>query len=141
MSRFTIEIEWRSVETHSDSAWGLTRCLYSYIAPPGNEVVYIGKAWGVTVRGRWTRSAKEGFWSDLERQRGIHQHAVIVGELSLPVRSRLSHELLCDVESLLINRVQPWGNIQCVGTRMSRPQIAVRCRGKWPLAQTVFRDS
>jgi len=44
------------------------------------EILYIGKSWGVTVRGRWNRTAKEGFWDDLETERGIHEHRVLFGE-------------------------------------------------------------
>ena len=47
------------------------RCLYAYVAPNKKEILYIGKSWGVTVRGRWGRDAKSSFWDDLEKERKI----------------------------------------------------------------------
>ena len=114
--------------------------LYAYIGPK-NEVLYIGKVDGTTVRQRWSRSGKEAFWSDLERERNIFKHAAIFGAIELELGRRLTQELLADIESLLINRVQPWGNIQCCNMRIARPGLHVRCAGSWPLVKRQFYDA
>lgn len=132
-------VHWRFLKP-DDAGWSQIRCLYAYLAPRTREVLYIGKAWGVTVRARWNRSGKYDFWDDLEKQRGIRTHAPLLGEIALPRRHRMTHELLCDIESLLIQQVQPWGNIQSRVSRISRPDFTVACRGSWPGRRRVFRD-
>lgn len=132
-------IEWSRLHDDHDG-WDAMGCLYAYQAPRGKELLYIGKAWGVSVRGRWQYAAKSGFWDDLETQRNIRKHIPLVGELWLPERNRLTSKLLADVESLLIHQVQPWGNIQCINSRRSRPGLEVRCRGEWPLPNRTFCD-
>ncbi len=123
-----------------DGRWSDRRCLYAYLAPKAPEILYIGKSWGVTVRGRWERSAKEQFWNDLERERGILAHRAIHGEIVLPPGNRLSPELLSDIESLLIYKIKPWGNIQSRDSRMSRPGYVVACRGSWLHSKRMFQD-
>jgi hypothetical protein len=117
--------------------WFATRGLYAYIGP-GDEVLYIGKVDGTTVRQRWNRSGKEAFWNDLERERGIFKCGVIFGEIELETGNHLTRELLADIESLLINRVRPWGNIQSVTSRISRPGLRVICADAWPLQTREF---
>jgi hypothetical protein len=100
----------------------------------------MGKSWAVTVRGRWERAAKEQFWNDLERERNIPTHRAIHGEIVLPPGNRLSPELLSDIESLLIYKIKPWGNIQSREFRISRPGYVVACRGAWPHRKKIFQD-
>jgi len=132
-------VHWRHL-TPDDEGWNEVGCLYAYLAPRTREILYIGKAWNATVRARWNRSGKYAFWEDLERQRGIHKHSPLLGEIALRPRQRLTRELLPDIESLLIQQVQPWGNIQSRVTRISRPRFVVVCRGAWPTRKKVFRD-
>jgi hypothetical protein len=132
-------IEW-ALLSGGDEGWREARCLYAYLAPKGAEILYLGKAWGVSVGDRWAREAKDNFWWDLEKQRGFLTHRAIIGRISLPLGRRLSHELLCDIESLLIFKLQPWGNIQCCVTRTSRPGFRVACAGDWPLRHSRFHD-
>ena len=47
-------------------------------------------------------------------------------------RGRYNPEKLADVESLLIKRLRPRGNIMSINTRISRPGIRVLCDGNWP---------
>jgi len=136
-----VKVLWRTLGDDDDDGWDMRRCLYAYLGPEDDEVLYIGKAWGVTVHGRWKRASKEHFWDDLESERGIMEHVVLLGEISLSSDHRLSSELLADIESLLIQRVSPWGNIQSINTRISRPGLTVRCLGDWPYPQEIFRDS
>ena len=136
-----ITIRWTDVGNENDPLWCAASVLYAYLSPSGREILYIGQACGCTVRERWRRSGKAGFWNALERDRGIRSHCVIVGVPELPAGMRLTKELLSDVESLLIARLQPWGNIQCLGTRICRPGMVVQCRGNWPGPQRKFVDA
>ena len=94
---------------------------------------------------RWLDSAnaadKSCFWRDLETQRGVFRHQVIVGEPLLTLNCRFSPELLADMESLLIRSIAPWGNIQCRNSRICRPDLTVRCMGDWPRPKKLFHDS
>lgn len=134
-------VDWRFLGDDDDDGWDQLRCLYAYHAPRASEVFYIGKAWGKTVYQRWLREAKEKFWNDLERDRGISSHRPAIGTVALLEGNRLSHALLCDIESLLIQQLQPWGNIQCRFTRIARPDLVVTCRGaSWRNQPRMFRD-
>lgn len=133
-----ISVRWYGIDREDDERWSYTCCLYAYIAPRGREILYLGKCDGCTVRDRWRN--KENFWRDLENERHIRSHRIIVGELMLPPNSRLTRQLLSDVESLLICSVKPWGNIQCQSTRIERLGLVVSCTGVWPLYRKKFRD-
>jgi len=133
----TVTVDWYPADEVED-AWDLRHCLYAYLAR-GGEILYIGKSWGVSVRGRWTRSAKPAFWNALERERHIFDHNAVVGLLELPSQRRLTEQLLADVESLLIYAEQPWGNIQSRRSRIQRPGLTVRSRGDWP-GRRAYRD-
>lgn len=133
------DVHWKYLSVGS-SEWNRVRCLYAYRAPRASEILYIGKSWGVSVRQRWCRSGKESFWDDLERDRGLDQHRVMIGEIALPDGQRLTHQLLCDIESLLIYETQPWGNIQSRSSRISRPGLVVTCNGDWPENKRVYLD-
>lgn len=134
-----IDIEWIWLDD-GDDEWQASRCLYSYLAPRTREILYIGKAWGTTIRQRWSRVSKAAFWDDLEGERGIFHHAALAGFIQLPYGDRLTHELLCDIESLLIQQVGPWGNIQSRFSRIARPGMRLRCGGDWPHHKRVFCD-
>lgn len=135
-----VTVQWHALSAEH-FGWNALRCLYAYLAPDKREILYIGKAWGVTVRGRWNRTAKEAFWKDLEKQRGIRKHCPLVGEVQLNYSGRLSSALLADVESLLIVAEQPWGNIQSKNSRTVRPGLAVECVGQWPGRARVYVDN
>jgi hypothetical protein len=130
-------IHWLSPTIYPE-LWKFSRCLYAYTY--GEEILYIGKSVGTTVRGRWVRSGKSGFWDALEEDRGIFEHIVLVGIIELPKGRRLSRETIADIESLLICRVKPWGNIQCRNSRITRPGLTVLCEGGWPLEHRLFID-
>jgi len=130
-------IQWCDLEDEDDG-WQQTRCLYAYWASDG-ELLYVGKAWGKTVRERWQRSAKPHFWDDIERHRGVHEHTVGVGSIHSGGQ-RLTHQLLADIESLLIHRLQPWGNLQSRLTRIKRVGLTVHCYGDWFNGYKSYRD-
>ena len=133
-------VNWRALECDSHPAWNATRALYAYTTPSGREVLYIGKADRCTVRERWNAADKQSFWRALECDRRVYNHVVYAGAVGLPSGSRLTCELLSDIESLLIYVLEPWGNIQCSQSRLCRPDMTVQCTGEWPLPQRLFRD-
>ncbi|MGH8322034.1 MAG: hypothetical protein ACRESI_08775 [Gammaproteobacteria bacterium] len=124
-----------------DSDWQSIRCLYAYVAPNKKEILYIGKSWGVTVKRRWVRDAKRNFWNDLEKNRKIKNHFVLLGDLALTYGGRLTEMLLADVESLLIICEQPWGNIQSKQSRIARHGLIVQCSGSWPGQAKFYQDN
>ncbi len=136
-----IKIEWGCTSGKDDPLWRVKRGLYSYLHPNTREILYIGKVDGTSVRQRWNYSAKSKFWDDLCSQLEIRQHAIIVGQLKLKFPQRHSIELLADVESLLIMKLQPRGNIQSKKKRVLRPGMAVACHGDWPVDRKVFIET
>lgn len=137
-----VRVFWQSLNGDDDPRWQATCGLYAYVAPGGREILYIGKVDGSTVRERWTRRGhKTAFWDYLEQERGISKHAVLFGEVALEEGQRLTRQLLADIESLLIMRVGPCGNIQSSHSRISRPGLCVICQGDWPLKRQRFHDS
>ena len=137
----TVELRWTALRGDSDRWWGISPAIYAYLAPRADEILYIGKAdGGSSVRRRWDAADKDEFWDDLEGQRGIFERRAIASEFWLSPGARLTSQLVCDVESLLISEIKPWGNIACRGDRIRRPGLVVRCRGQaWP-GRRVFRD-
>jgi hypothetical protein len=135
-----INVHWRYL-TLDDPDWASMRCLYAYVSPNKNEILYIGKSWGVSVKARWGRTAKKSFWNDLERKRRIKNHFALLGTISLTYKGRLTSELLSDIESLLIRGEQPWGNIQCKQSRIPRPGLVVECAGSWPGQARFYKDN
>jgi len=136
----TVQLQWTRIRPNTDNPWRLCRVLYAYTTPDLREVLYVGKALTTTVAQRWDATDKSCFWRDLEIQRGIFGHQVIVGEPLLPLNCRFSPELLADMESLLISSIEPWGNIQCRNSRICRRGLTVRCMGDWPNLKRLFHD-
>jgi hypothetical protein len=135
-----ITVRWRGIASEDSDLWDYRRVLYAYFAVDDKEILYIGKAGLQTVRERRTRSAKKSFWDDLEKERNVHETIVRVGEIRLGEGRKLSRELLLDVESLLVKRLRPWGNIRSRSSRISRPGLRVRCEDDWPLKRREFYD-
>jgi hypothetical protein len=138
----TINVRWTILDD-DDPRWEWTLALYAYLTPSLNEILYIGKSYGCSVRRRWQSSDKQKFWFDLERQRRIYEHIVIVGSISLigdGYAPRITRQKVADVESLLIYQVQPWGNISCKKTRIERSGMVVKCTGAWPVSKKTYCD-
>lgn len=134
-----VRVHWYDPDEHPD-LWKLCRGLYLYGHPEEDEILYIGKVDGTTVRRRWNRGAKRGFWEALEADRNLHEHTLLAGVIELEAGNHLSRAMICDIESLLINRIQPWGNIQCRNTRIMRAGLSVLCEGEWSYAPNFFRE-
>jgi hypothetical protein len=77
---------------------------------------------------------------DIRKDYGIDGVRVFVGALELENGRYRTFELLADVESLLIMRLQPYGNISATMSRIARPNLRVHCIGAWPFARASFRD-
>jgi hypothetical protein len=135
-----IEVEWSLA---SDSEWEQTGCLYAYLHPETDEILYIGKADGKTVRQRYTAANKKDLFDYFKDELGVEADDLnaIVGNVWMDENRRLSRELLADIESLLISRIQPPGNIQKREARISRPGMVVTCTGQaWKHDRTKFVD-
>lgn len=135
-----IEIEWTALNDDRHSLWSAQLCLYSYLHPDRDWLLYVGKADFSTVRSRLHGDHKARLFSDIRKQYGIDHVRVMHGDLILPSRSRRSSELLADVESLLIKRLKPFGNIQSIQHRIARLGMRVQCIGDWPLKRSRFHD-
>ena len=142
----TIVLDWRDVNHESgrwDDRWDYTLALYAVIHPRTDEILYLGKADGSSVRARWNAADKRyRVWRRIERERGIFKHGFIVGEFQVPDGMRLTRQLGYDIESMLIYKIQPWANSSNAASRglYSRPGITLSCRGYWPLRRKTFRD-
>ena len=126
----SVKIHWRQLNIE-DEGWSMSRCLYAYTTINSDEILYIGKADRASIYERWKAKDKQKLFRDLEKQRQIYQHIVCFGDLELELGRKFSWQLLSDVESLLIDFEQPWGNIQCRNRRISRLNLEVKCVGNW----------
>jgi hypothetical protein len=135
-----LNVDWIRLRPEYENLWHVRRAVYAYTTKDFSEFLYIGKATSTTVAQRWAAPDKQKLWRDLEQQRNIFGHQLLIGHMPVEPGLRLSMELLADIESLLIYRLQPWGNIQSQNSRISRPGMTIRCRGDWPHHQKVFRD-
>ena len=134
-----VDLEWM-VLRNGDPEWGATRCVYAYADPDDGELLYIGKADGPSIRARWRCSDKQALRSFLRDGGQRTKIRVFAGFPDLPRNARLTRELLCDIESLLIYHLRPRGNIQAIHSRIRRPGLTVRCWSDWPHRRTLFVD-
>ena len=139
MSNF-VELRWEYVDAE-DEGLDFCRVLNAYLDSESSEILYIGKADFSTVRERLYGPHKEAIFDAFVNQIDLSVLHVIVGVLSLPQGSRFSSQLLSDIESLLIMKVQPSFNEQSRKSRIARPGLVVRCVGDWPLVVKKFVDS
>src|SRR6266481_7085727 len=126
-----VNVKW-SYTGHNEDSLQFCRVLYAYIHPKSNKILYIGKADYCTVRERLRGSHKEAIFAAIVDELELSILHAIVGLLHIPSNRRFSSELLTDVESLLIMKVQPPYNRQSRQSRISRPSLAVKCTGDWP---------
>lgn len=120
---------------------GFRRVLYAYLHPHSTDVLYVGKADYCTVNERLNGPHKQRIFSAMVNELGLSEIHAIVGMLHIPISRKFSSELLSDIESLLIMSLQPAFNQQAKQSRISRPGLAVKCTGDWPLTQKTFRDA
>ncbi len=134
-------VHWTQLDA-DDPLWDEQYCLYAYLQPQRDRLLYTGKADYSTLRSRWRGEHKDQLFEDIWRVYGTGEDEVRVvhGDLELEEGCRRSSELLADVESLLIKRLQPFGNISATRTRISRLGLRVYCEGDWPLKRRRFND-
>ena len=133
-------VNWTELQRQSNRLWSANYCLYSYLHPVRDWLLYVGKAGGSTVRQRLSGDHKHQLFRDLRNEYGIEWVRIFVGILELEKGQYRTSELLADVESLLIMRLQPYGNISATASRISRPGLRVHCVGAWPFKRASFRD-
>jgi len=135
----TFTIRWHRVSLRSSKA-DSQRALYAYLHPETDRILYIGKADRHSVRQRLSGKDKDGLW-DFFAKEGIDRYGLLVGRVqpNIDIR-RFTGQMLSDIESLLIHRIKPPGNIQCLRGRTRRPGMTVQCEGDWPRNKSVFRD-
>lgn len=136
-----VTVHWTLLEAKRDTLWSESFCLYAYLHPDRNWLLYIGKADYSTVRARFHGDHKDQLFRDIRRRYRVDEVRVLHGELELQDGRRRSSELVADVETLLIMRLQPFGNIGNTRTRISRPGLRVFCVGEWPFTRARFHDS
>ncbi len=134
-----VEVLWSELED-GDPLWSSSFCLYAYLHAQRDWLLYVGKADYSSVRQRLHGAHKEQLFDDIYRRYGTEQVRVLHGDLVLPAGRRRSSELLGDVESLLIMRLQPFGNIQSRRSRFERRGLRVHCVGDWPFKRFRFHD-
>src|SRR2546425_9164192 len=132
-------IPWIALDDDRDPTWSENFCLYAYLHPDRDWVLYIGKADYQTVRQRLHGDQGRSF-RFLRPTHGIEQVRVLQGDLVLEEGRRPSSDLLGLVESLLIMRLQPPGNVAYRASRPYRPGLRVRCTGDWPFKRSAFYD-
>ncbi len=139
--RTIVEVDWH-VLRRNDPEWDADFCLYAYVHPDTDRILYIGKADHQTVWSRMHGRHKDKLFDNLYERFGIEpvDLKVIQGELIMEEGSRRSSLLLSDVESLLIIRLQPPGNTASTRSRSSRPGLRVECAGDWPHRRKNFHD-
>jgi len=135
-----VEVGWTRLASPRHPLWGANFCLYSYLHPETERILYVGKADQQTVRQRLNGEHKSELFDFFADAFHLDDVAVIQGELLPEEGRRRSAQLLSDVESLLIMRLQPPGNIAYSHSRPYRPGLRVRCIGDWPHRRTRFHD-
>jgi len=134
-----IFVEWSRIEEARGGAWQSWRCLYIYVNPGDESIVYLGKADRCTVRERCHGRQKDDLRGWLVGNE-VGAIDIRVGHIDWGDGRRYSPEKLSDVETLLIKRLQIKGNISATRRRITRPCIRVYCEGEWPHARCCFVD-
>lgn len=117
------------------------RVLYAYLHPDSLDILYIGKAYHCSVRERLRGEHKENIYDWLHENYGINRFKVLVGVLESSDIGRLTQQIITDVESLLIKRLQPPCNVMSIKIRnYTRPGLKLYCKGDWPHDRSSFYD-
>jgi hypothetical protein len=134
-----IDVQWTLLGDRDDR-WSDSFCLYAYLHPIRDWVLYIGKSDYSTIRRRLRGDHKSQLFRDIRHRYLVDAIRVLHGEVQADLGYRRSSALLADVESLLIMRLQPFANICATQSRTSRPGLRVFCSGHWPIKRDAFHD-
>lgn len=136
LAMLDVAVEWYEPD---DGDWSRARQVYAYLHPATQELLYIGKADFCSPRERWNGHKRDGLFASFQDDFGLEECDTILGEfVEVAGVSRLSVELLEDVETLLLWHIRPPGNVQFPDPM--RSGLRVTCEGKWPLEEKVFED-
>jgi hypothetical protein len=135
-----IEVLWSELDDDADPLWSGQYCLYAYLHARRDWLLYLGKANFASVRNRLGGAKKAQLFADIDLRYGTDGVRVLHGKLLLERGSRLTSELLADVESLLVLRLAPFGNTQSLKSD-SRSGLRVHCVGDWPFNRFRFRGA
>lgn len=136
---FDVRVECRAVRGDREGKWSCHQCLYAYRDPDEGNIFSIGKADGGSIR--TCRAGADKGWIDEWLDDGtLRRVGVDAGFIDRGEGSRYRVENPADVESLLILRLQPAGNIMATRSRIVRPGTRVTCRGNRPRTRTVLID-
>jgi hypothetical protein len=135
-----VHVYWSIIESEDDGLLGESYCLYAYFYPSRSKITYVGQAYRHTVRQRLGGEHKRKLFGRIVAQGCQEPFALLHGVLKLEPGRRMSLELLTDVETLLIKRLNPPWNTQARKTRVARSGMVVICRGEWPLQRKRFVD-
>lgn len=135
-----VNVTWRRISGDRDPLWEKSRSLYAYFR--GKKPLYIGKAEEKTVRQRFTAGDKANLfdWLADQHKLSVDSFDVLVGIPQAEAGRRVTYKVLRDLDSLLIYRLRPVGNIKGIMTIGIRRQLRVFCNGAWPLARAAFRN-
>src|SRR2546425_2967861 len=97
-----VEMRWVELADRRDPDWQDDFCLYAYLHPQRNWLLYIGKADYQTVRQRMHGDHKADLFDFFSDRYGVEEVRVLQGDVVLEDGRRRSSELLGLVESLLI---------------------------------------
>lgn len=140
VSRMDVLVEWTQLDQPHE-LWGDSNCLYAYLHPERNWLLYIGKADYSTVRRRLHGDHKTAVFDAIWKRYGVEQVRVLHGDVQPEAGRNRTSYLLGDVESLLIMRLQPFANVACTQSRTCRPGCRVFCEGDWPFKRRHFHDN
>src|SRR5256884_9921887 len=107
-----VEIPWVALDDDRDPTWRESFCLYSYLHPERDWLLYIGKADYQSVRQRLHGDHKADLFDFFARRYGIDQVRVLQGDLVLEEGRRRSSDLLGLIESLLIRSEEHTSELQ-----------------------------
>ena len=112
-------VHWSELRSERNRLWSASYCVYAYLHPERDWLLYLGKAGGATVRQRFSGDHKQRLFRDFRKDYGIVAVRALVGVLDLEDGRKRTSALLSDVESLMIMRLQPYGNISATSSRIS----------------------
>jgi hypothetical protein len=115
--------------------WACTRALYAFFDPETAQPLYIGKAWGSKVHRRVHAKDKRRVMAIIrdEYRLGLPDLNIYVGLVNLDRKGRLTHQLLTELEQLLIHQLEPCANTHSTQSYTCRDGLCVRCSGDWPM--------
>src|SRR5260221_2699282 len=83
LATMNVQVDWLELKRHTNRLWYANYCLYAYLPPFRNWLLYVGKVCGCTVRQRLQGKHKEQVFRDIEREYGIESVRVLLGGLLL----------------------------------------------------------